>query len=62
MRFVRYALVAAAALLVYLGITGIPPFDNWSMNSLFLAVLGCNLLGEGIRDLLAKPDEDIGNQ
>ena len=39
MRFVRYVLVAAAALLVYLGVEGIPPFDNWSLNSLFLAVI-----------------------
>ena len=39
MRFVRYVLVAAAALLVYLGVEGVPPFDNWSLNSLFLAVI-----------------------
>jgi len=35
----RYGLVAAAALLVYLGVEGIPPFANWSLNSLLLAVI-----------------------
>ena len=44
MRFVRYALVGVAALLLYLGIAGIPPFDNWSMNSLFLAVIALAIL------------------
>lgn len=39
MRIVRYALVALAALLVYAGIAGVPPFDNWSLNSLFLAMM-----------------------
>ncbi|MBN2027848.1 MAG: ECF transporter S component [Actinobacteria bacterium] len=39
MRFVKYALLALAGLLVYLGIAGIAPFVNWSMNSLFLAVI-----------------------
>ncbi|MDY6796920.1 MAG: ECF transporter S component [Actinomycetota bacterium] len=38
-RAARYILVASAALLVYLGLEGIPPFDNWSLNSLFLAML-----------------------
>ncbi len=44
MRAVRYALAALAALLVYLGVTGVPPFDNWSMNSLFLAVMALAFL------------------
>lgn len=39
MRLIRYALIASAALLVYLGVEGIPPFDNWSLNSLLLAVI-----------------------
>jgi energy-coupling factor transport system substrate-specific component len=39
MRLIRYALIASAALLVYLGVEEIPPFDNWSLNSLLLAVI-----------------------
>jgi energy-coupling factor transport system substrate-specific component len=44
MRIVRYTMVAMAALLVYLGISGVPPFDNWSMNSLFLAIIALAIL------------------
>jgi energy-coupling factor transport system substrate-specific component len=44
MRIVRYALVALAAVLVYLGVSGVPPFDNWSMNSLCLAVIALAVL------------------
>ncbi len=38
MRLLRYAMIALAALLVYLGVAGVPPFDNWAMSSLLLAV------------------------
>jgi energy-coupling factor transport system substrate-specific component len=38
-RAVRCALIASAALLVYLGLEEIPPFGNWSLNSLFLAIV-----------------------
>lgn len=44
MRAVKLALVATAALLVYLGIAGVPPADNWSLNSLLLAVILLALL------------------
>ena len=39
MRALRYALTGLAALLLFLGIEGVPPFDNWSVNSLLLAVM-----------------------
>lgn len=44
MRIVRYGLLALAAFLVYMGIARVPPFDNWSMNSLFLAVIALTVL------------------
>lgn len=44
MRLIRFGLIASAALLVYLGVEEIPPFGNWSLNSLFLAVLVLALL------------------
>lgn len=44
MRWLRYALAAAAALLAYLGVAGVPPFDNWSVNALGLAVMALAVL------------------
>lgn len=37
LRYARYALAGAAAVLVLLGIKGVTPFERWSLTSLFLA-------------------------
>lgn len=39
MRYARYALLCLVAVLVFLGVRGVSPFDGWSLNSLLLAVL-----------------------
>ena len=44
MRILRYVLLVLAAVFVYLGVSGVTPFDNWSLSSLCLALLALAVL------------------